>query len=185
MNKKRYDATIAILFAIATFFIIFYFFASKNFFEWAFARHHNVLSWYIRPLFVIPIVIGAYKKSFSTISISIFSLFTSMFWFPIPDKVNASVISFLNFEKNYLTNGWEVGKIFVIAAVIMFFVFLIYATWKRKWKLLINVIIVGAILKVIHSVVFSGNSGLSILKPAILGVVICILVVLLFLRKKK
>ena len=34
-----------------------------DFLNWAWARHHNPLSWYIRPLFVLPFCYFAYKRS--------------------------------------------------------------------------------------------------------------------------
>lgn len=173
------------IFAIATIAIVSYFFMSREFFEWAFARHHNVLSWYIRPLFIIPIVIGAYKKSFTIVFASIFALFTSMFWFSVSSTVDASVVEFLNFEKNYLTSGWSVDKVFVLVAVVSFFVGLIYATWHRNWKFLVMVIAGSAALKVIHSVLFGSESGLSIVKPAVLGVVLCVGAIAVWLRQKK
>lgn len=181
---KKYDKIIGGIFASATLIIIFYFFTNREFFEWSFARHHNVMSWYVRPLFIIPIVIGAYKKSLGIIFASIFALFTSMFWFPEPSVTDPQVIEFLNFEKNYLMGGWTMDKVFVAAAVILFFIFLIYTTWTRKWKLLAVVIIVSAVLKVLHSIIFSGDSGLSIIKPAIAGVILCLLAIGIFLRKK-
>ena len=88
MDKKRIDNVFGFIFLLAIVIIIYYFFSDERFFYWAFERHQNILSWYIRPIFIIPIVVGAYLKSFSIISISIFSLFTSMFWFPVPDKVD-------------------------------------------------------------------------------------------------
>lgn len=102
-----------------------------------------------------------------------------MFWFARPDEIDDSVIEFLNFERNYLTAGWNLDKIFVVTAVIPFFIFLIYTTWK--WLLV--VIIISAILKVIHSVIFGGSSGLLIIKSAILGIIICTLVIWGFFRK--
>lgn len=102
-----------------------------------------------------------------------------MFWFARPDEIDDSVIEFLNFERNYLTAGWNLDKIFVVTAVIHFFIFLIYTTWK--WLLV--VIIISAILKVIHSVIFGGSSGYLIIKPAILGIIICTLVIWGFFRK--
>lgn len=185
MKLKTYDKIWGTLFAAASIVIIVFFFLSKNFFEWTFARHHNTLSWYIRPLFIIPIALGAFKKSYTMIFASIFCLFTSMFWFPEPAKANENVIEFLKFEKAYLTSGWTTDKVFVVVAVILFFAFLIYTTWNRKWKWLLFVIVISAFLKVIHSVIFSGDSGLSIVKPAILGVVICVLAILFFLRNRK
>jgi hypothetical protein len=29
---------------------------------WAWARHHNILSWYIRPLFLLPFCLFAYRR---------------------------------------------------------------------------------------------------------------------------
>lgn len=184
MKLKTYDKLFGALFAVASIAIIVFFFSSEPFFEWAFARHHNTLSWYIRPLFIIPIVLGAFKKSYTVISASIFCLFTSMFWFPEPAKANEHVVEFLNFEKAYLTSGWTADKVFVAIAVILFFAFLIYTTWNRKWQWLLFVIVISALLKVIHSIIFSGNSGLSIVKPAISGVVICVLAIWLLLKKR-
>ena len=34
-----------------------------EFVAWAWERHHNVLSWYIRPLFFLPFCYFAYKRS--------------------------------------------------------------------------------------------------------------------------
>ena len=30
---------------------------------WAWARHHNILSWYIRPRFLLPFCLFAYRRS--------------------------------------------------------------------------------------------------------------------------
>lgn len=35
----------------------------EGFLEWAWARHHDVLSWYVRPLFIIPFCCFAYRRS--------------------------------------------------------------------------------------------------------------------------
>ena len=85
MKIKTLDKIGGFIFLFLTIAIIAVFLSDTNFFEWAFTRHQNTLSWYIRPLFIIPIVMGAYKKSYSLIFFSIFCLFTSMFWFPKPE----------------------------------------------------------------------------------------------------
>lgn len=173
MNKKM-DLIIGTIFAIASVGFIVIFLSNDMFFDWAFARHHNVLSWYIRPLFIIPIVIFAFKKSLAGIFISIFALFTSMFWFPAPETSNEQVLSFLAYEMEYLKGTWTAQKIIMSLAVPLFFILLILAAWKRNWKWLIGVVVGAAVLKIIWSLIFSGSAGMSIIKPAILGLVICI-----------
>jgi len=90
------------LLAAATIIFIVIFLTNDIFFNWAFERHHNILSWYIRPLFIIPMVIFAFKKSLTGIFASIFALFTSMFWFPVPAEKSPQVLEFLAFEMDYL-----------------------------------------------------------------------------------
>lgn len=184
MNKKM-DFILGIIFAIATVIFIWFFLSNEMFFEWAFKRHHNILSWYIRPIFIIPIVIFALKKSLTGVFASIFALFTSMFWFPIPAESSPQVLSFLAFEMEYLKGAWTVPKILMSLAVPIFFFMLILAAWKRNWKSILGVVIGAAVLKVIWSVVFSGEVGLSILKPAILGLIICIVAFFFYLKKHK
>ncbi|HOP92971.1 MAG TPA: hypothetical protein PLP24_06315 [Acetivibrio thermocellus] len=179
------DFIFGMLFAAATVVFIVLFLTNDTFFNWAFERHHNTLSWYIRPLFIIPIVIFAFKKSFTGIFASIFALFTSMFWFPAPAEKNPQVLEFLAFEMDYLKGPWTAPKIVMSLSVPLFFFMLLTAAWKRNWKLLLGVIIGAAVLKFIWSVAFSGEAGMSILKPASLGLIVCIGVLGYFLRKIK
>ena len=171
---KKMDYILGIIFAAATVIFVIAFLTDDMFFNWAFERHHNVLSWYIRPIFIIPIALFAYKKSLTGIFASIFALFTSMFWFPVPATTSPQVLSFLTFEMEYLKGVWTAPKIIMSLAVPIFFVALIIAAWKRSWKWLLGVVIAAAVLKVLWSMIFSGEAGMSILKPAIAGVIICI-----------
>lgn len=181
--KKKTDLIIGMIFLTATIIFIILFMTNDAFFNWAFERHHNILSWYIRPLFIIPMVFFAFKKSYTGIFASIFALFTSMFWFPAPTNTNPKVIEFLAFEMEYLKGTWTAPKILMSLAVPLFFIMLLTAAWKRNWKWLLGVIIGAAVLKSIWSVAFSGEAGMSVLKPAILGLIICIGGVAYFFRK--
>lgn len=64
--KKRQDRCLTLFYADGGYYFIF--FTDKAFFEWSFDRHHNILSWYIHPLFILPIFLSAYKKSFVLIA---------------------------------------------------------------------------------------------------------------------
>lgn len=181
--SKKTDTILGLVFAGATAAFIVLFLTNDVFFTWAFARHHNVLSWYIRPLFIIPIVLFAFKKSRAGIFLSIFALFTSMFWFPAPETSSPQVLSFLAYEMEYLKGAWTAPKIFMSLSVPFFFAALILAAWRRNWKLLIGVIAAAALLKVSWSVIFSGEAGLSIIKPAAAGLLICLAGIWLYRRR--
>jgi hypothetical protein len=183
--KKKVDFILGMVFALATIIFIVLFLTNDTFFNWAFERHHNILSWYIRPLFIIPMVVFAFKKSFTGVFASIFALFTSMFWFPVPATKNPQVIEFLAFEMDYLKDTWTVPKIVISLAVPLFFFMLLTAAWKRNWKWLLGVIIGAAVLKFVWSIAFSGEAGMSILKPALLGLVVCIGGLGYFFKKHK
>ncbi len=185
MNKiRKFDIFTGILFGIATIILIYLFFYNEAFFKWAFYRHHNVLSWYIRPIFIIPIIWSAYKKTFAGISISIFCLFTSMFWFPKPDLVNPKIVEFLDFEINYLKSGWTIDKIALFFAVAIFFILIIASTWTRNWKLLLLILVATMFLKIFNSYLLTGESSLSMLKPAVIGLIICVVAVF-YLKNKR
>lgn len=184
-NKKKIDLLLGSIFGIATIVFIIMFFTNDSFFKWAFDRHHNILSWYIRPVFIIPIVFFAYKRSLTGVMVSIFSLFTSMFWFPVPATVSPQIIEFLSFEQEYLKGSWDASKIFIQLSVPLFFIALIFAAWRHSWKYVLVVMVAAAVLKMLWSAIFAGDSGLSIIKPAITGLVVCIGVVYYFMRKKK
>lgn len=175
MWNKRTDFILGLFFAVMTVAFLVVFLTNDQFFNWAFARHHNILSWYVRPIFIIPIVLFAYKKSWAGVFASIFALFTSMFWFPVPATSSSDVLSFLAYEMEYLKGSWDIAKILMTLTVPVFFVMIILAAWQRNWKWLIGIVIGAAVLKIIWSIVFSGDAGMSIIKPAITGVFVCIL----------
>jgi len=184
MSRKA-DLAVGIVFAVATVIFIVLFLTHDRFFDWAFERHHNILSWYIRPLFIIPMVVFAFRKSYAGIFASIFALFTSMFWFPAPAEPNPRASEFLAFEMDYLKGEWTAQKIVISLAVPLFFWLLLTTAWKRNGKWLLGVIAGAAVLKFAWSVVFSGEAGMSVLKPALLGLVVCIGLIGYLLKKHK
>lgn len=53
LNLRKYDKPIALIFGFLTLLLILAL-TNHEFLSWAFARHQNLLSWYIRPIFLIP-----------------------------------------------------------------------------------------------------------------------------------
>src|SRR5690554_4425899 len=114
---KKYDKQLGWLFIILTILFIVLAMTNKSLFNWAYERHQNQLSWYIRPLFIIPFCYFAYKRSWGGIMGTMFMVFTSMFWFPKPAVVSNQVIEFLEMEKEYLTGEWGLSKVLIALLV--------------------------------------------------------------------
>jgi hypothetical protein len=116
---------------------------------WAWERHHNILSWYIRPLFFLPFCYFAYKRSLFGMVLTLVALATSMSWFPAPETVSPAVIEMLAAEGEYLTGDWTMAKILLALIVPISFAALGLAFWKRSlvWGL---AVINGAVLYVVH-----------------------------------
>ncbi len=173
MKSKNIDLLAGGIFLILTITFIAISMSNKPFFDWVFERHHNQWSWYLRPLFLLPFCYSAYKKSFAGMMVSIFALFTSMFWFPKPEIVSNSVIDFLEFEKEYLYGEWNLSKQLLTLTIPISFIALGLAFWKRSVIMGIAVVFLMATGKMVWSIQNAGESGKSILIPAILGLLIC------------
>ena len=169
----KYDKTIASVFAGLTILFIAVALNSQSFFEWVFERHHNQLSWYVRPLFLIPFCYFAYKRSWTGVMITIFALFTSMFWFSKPEVVNEQVVSFLQYEKEWLSKSWESRDVLMALTVPFSFFMLALAFWKRSLWMGLTVVVLMATGKILWSIQNAGESGKLIVVPAILGLAVC------------
>lgn len=188
VNSRFYDRLFAIIFSVLTIAYIVLAFTNVSFFDWVFARHQNQLSWYIRPLFLIPFCFFAYRRSLAGIFGTIFLLISSMCWFPVPAEVNSKVSDFLAMEKEYLTGNWEASKILITLLVPASLTVLVIALWKRSLWMGVSTLIFIAVAKMLWSVVFGGESGKSVIIPAIMGLVICIALIVIGyvkLEKKK
>jgi len=183
---KKYDKQLGGLFFVLTVLFIILALTNKSFFDWVFERHQNQLSWYIRPLFIIPFCYFAYKRSWAGIMGTIFMIFTSMFWFPEPVEVNEQVTEFLEMEKAYLTGDWRLSKVLIALLVPASLSALALAFWKRSLLVGMSVMVFIALAKISWSVVFGGESGQSVLVPAMVGLVVCIILIYMgFKRMEK
>ncbi|WCL80966.1 hypothetical protein PPO43_13410 [Saprospira sp. CCB-QB6] len=173
MKNQTQDLFLGSFFLALTIAFIALAMSNRAFFDWVFERHHNQWSWYLRPLFLLPFCFFAYKKSFTGMMISVFALFTSMFWFPKPDLINKNVVDFLAFEKDYLYGEWTWNKGLLTLTIPISFIALGLAFWKRSLLMGLAVIVLMATGKMIWSLQNAAEAGKSILIPAILGLFIC------------
>jgi hypothetical protein len=140
---------------------------------WAWERHANILSWYIRPLFVLPLAYFAYKRWISGIILTLIALATSMASFPRPGHVQPTVEKFLAFERAWLTSGWTPGKVLMGALSVVGLGALCLAFWKRSLAYGLIVITTLAVGKMAWGVVEGRGAGWAMLAPALAGLVMC------------
>jgi hypothetical protein len=167
------DKVIALLFLALTILFLIVFLTNQTFFNWVFDRHHNQWSWYIRPVFLIPFCYFAYKHNWMGISITIFCLFTSMFWFNRPELVSEEVRTFLQFEKDWLYSTWSLKKIALLLTVPLSFIALGLSFWRKSLLMGLGVVVLISIGKIVWSIQSAGASGRAIIVPAILGLIVC------------
>jgi hypothetical protein len=134
---------------------------------WIWARHHNELSWYVRPLFLLPFCFFAYRRNLLGILVTLLVFPTSLFWFPAPENPSFRVEGYLAWERQFLTEGSVAARVALVLLVVGFFVALAAAFWKRSWLWGLAVLNAGTLLKVVWSVVFGGAAGWASLAPSL------------------
>ena len=159
---------------------------TEEFVGWAWERHHNVLSWYIRPLFFLPFCYFAYKRSLSGMILTLVALATSMFWFPAPERSDPMTLEFLAVEKEYLTGDWTMAKVLLALLVPISFAALGLVFWKRS--IVYGLVLMNAIvlIKLAWSFYFGDESGgLTLLPSALAGLAVCDAVILYVVRRMR
>ena len=159
---------------------------TEEFVGWAWERHHNVLSWYIRPLFFLPFCYFAYKRSLSGMILTLVALATSMFWFPAPERSDPMTLEFLAVEKEYLTGDWTMAKVLLALLVPISFAALGLVFWKRS--IVYGLVLMNAIvlIKLVWSFYFGDESGgLTLLPSALAGLAVCDAVILYVVRRMR
>jgi hypothetical protein len=160
----------------------------NDFLSWVWARHHNELSWYVRPLFLLPYCFFAYRRSVLGIVVTLLMFPTSLFWFPAPENPSPRVEGYLGWERQFLTEGSVAARVALALLVVAFLVALASAFWRRSWLWGLAVLNAGALLKVIWSVAFGGAAGWASLAPSLFTLVVtdaAILLAMRFLRRHR
>ena len=150
---------------------------------WAWERHHNVLSWYIRPLFLLPFCFFAYRRSLLGMTLTLLALATSMFWFPAPAEVSPAVSEMLAAEREYLTADWTLWKVLMALVVPASFAVLGLAFWKRSLVYGLALITAAILIKIGWTFAFGTEAGAMSHLPAVLGLVACDALILYAMRR--
>ena len=142
--------------------------------SWAWARHHNVLSWYIRPLFFLPFCWFAWRRSGTGIALTIVALATSMAWFPAPAHPDDGVVRMLAVEREYLLGDWTSAKVATALVTPLVFGALAAALWRRSLPWALVVVDAAYLFKIAWTYRFDdqGVGADTHLRAVLLGVVV-------------
>jgi hypothetical protein len=137
--------------------------------NWAWARHHNPLSWYIRPLFILPFCYFAYLKSVRGMVWTVVAVTSSMFWFPAPATPNPAAVTFLEVERRWITGPLTPAQLVLTGLIPVWFIGLAMALRRRFWGVAAAIIMTGTMLKVAWSFYMGGASAWIIVPPIALA----------------
>lgn len=157
----------------------------QHFAEWAWARHHNPLSWYIRPVLLIPYCYFAWRRNLPGMALSLLALFTSMFWFPAPAEPDPLAKAFLEAELRYLKEPWSAVKIAFAASVPLFLAVTGLAFWHRSVLIGLAAINLASLLKIAWSFHYGGSTGWTVVAPALIGLLVVNAAVLIWSRRNR
>ncbi|SFO78445.1 hypothetical protein SAMN05660464_1172 [Geodermatophilus dictyosporus] len=153
--------------------------------DWAFDRHADVLSWYVRPLFLVPLAWFAHRRSGWGIAGTLVALASSTSWFPAPAQPDPRVLEFLDFEREWLTGPWdlrEVGQSLLAPLTLGAYCL---AFWRRSvgWGLVLLDLMAGG--KLLWGVVVGNGTGWAMTVPALVGLLVCDAAVLWGVRRAR
>lgn len=139
--------------------------------EWAWARHHNPWSWYIRPLFILPFCYFAWRRNLIGVVLTVLATLTSTAWFPAPATPNPEILRYLEVERRWLTSGPLTTAMVLLVGASLWL--LASAFWTRRLLYGVLVLNVATFLKVVFSMTFGGKAGWASLAPSIATLAIC------------
>ncbi|MBC7810767.1 MAG: hypothetical protein H7175_06460 [Burkholderiales bacterium] len=153
----------------------------EGFGNWAWDRHHNMLSWAVRPLLIMPFLYFAYCRNWQGVMVALVLIATNFFWFPMPANPDSSALEFLSAERQWIESSWDISKVLLVSSIPAGLFLLGLAFWKRS--LLIGLLLIDGIfvLKSVYSVELD-KSGWALIPFLIVALVIFNAVVLYIVR---
>ncbi|EST38584.1 hypothetical protein N566_06585 [Streptomycetaceae bacterium MP113-05] len=136
----------------------------SDFLQWAWARHANPLSWYIRPLFFLPLAYSSWHRSRLGLTATLIALLTSFFWFPAPDIPDPRIQAVLEMEHRFLTHPSFFQTVMLTLAPLLLAGFCT-ALWRRSLGWGIVVFDAAALGKILWTVAETGHNGAATYLP--------------------
>ncbi|MEU0102061.1 hypothetical protein [Streptomyces sp. NPDC006267] len=136
----------------------------SDFLHWAWERHANPLSWYIRPLFFLPLAYFAWRRRPWGLALTLVALLTSFFWFPAPENPDPRIQGVLDMERAFLTHPDAFQVVMLSLAPLLLAAFCA-ALWRRSLGWGIVVFDAAALGKIAWSVSEAGADGAATYVP--------------------
>lgn len=136
--------------------------------DWAWARHHNELSWHIRPLIILAFCAAAwFRRPVLVVLVGLFFPLSAVV-FPAPEVPKPYVVEFLAQERAFLEGMslWQ-GLGFVVL-VVVFLTVLAMALWRRSFWMGVLVANMGGLIKMVSSLALWGAAGQAVIVPTVL-----------------
>lgn len=156
-----------------------------EFLEWAWPRHLNPISWYIRPLFFLPIAYFCWTRRPIALTVTIVAMLSSFFWFPAPapGEIDPRIAGVLEMEKELFANPTWVTWV-ALPLIPALIAGLCAAFWRRSigWGLV--VINGGLAVKILWTIANAGGDGLATVLPLGLGAAVMTAVIVVVARRR-
>ncbi|MFI6574370.1 hypothetical protein ACIBFB_01110 [Nocardiopsis sp. NPDC050513] len=154
-----------------------------DFLSWAWPRHLNPLSWYIRPLFFLPIAYFCWTRRPWALTATIVAMLSSFFWFPAPPpgEVDPRIQGVLEMEEALFADPTWVTWL-TLPLVPALIGGLCAAFWRRSLGWGLVVIDGGLALKIAWTVANSGADGLATVLPLGIGAIVMTAVIVAVAR---
>ncbi|WP_328436781.1 hypothetical protein OHA71_05860 [Streptomyces sp. NBC_00444] len=155
-----------------------------EFLHWAWARHANPWSWYIRPLFFLPLAYCSWRRSRWGLALTLIALLTSFFWFPAPQRPDPRIQGVLDMEREFVTHPSLYQVLMLCMAPLLLAAFCA-ALWRRSLGWGIVVFDVAALGKIVWSMAEAGSDGAATYVPVGGGALLVTLLLVIVARLKR
>ncbi|MEU9710091.1 hypothetical protein ACFXOR_11660 [Streptomyces sp. NPDC059164] len=132
--------------------------------HWAWERHTNPLSWYIRPLFFLPLAYFSWHRRPRGLALTLVALLTSFFWFPAPERPDPRIQGVLDMERAFLSHP-DVFQVVMLCLAPLLLAAFCAALWRRSLGWGIVVFDAAALGKIVWAVSEAGDDGAATYVP--------------------
>ncbi|NKY99219.1 hypothetical protein [Nocardiopsis alborubida] len=152
-----------------------------DFLAWAWPRHLNPLSWYVRPLFFLPIAYFCWTRRPAPLALTMVAMLSSFFWFPAPEEIDPAMAGVLEMERELFTDPtWVTWATLPLVPALLGS--LCAAFWYRSLGWGLVVVNGGLVVKIAWAVANSGADGLATVLPLGLAMAVVTAVVVAVAR---